>query len=261
MYATDFFEYKILNAFRGVSSPGASQLFVALFLNSPGETGAEGVEVTYAGYTRAPVTFTAPYEEEGHMCVKNTTDLLWPAAPADVGTARYIGVYDAAVPGSGNLWLYAAISVPLEIKANQQASIYAGDLLFYLSGAFSSSFKAAILNTLRGSQLTGFTPHIALFNGDPEGSGAELSGAGYARPAIAFSAPVDQPGGQTMIVNSERVSFATPLATWGVWAYDGLMDAASGGSLILKNVNPTPETLLKNYVPIVSAGDYKVSLH
>lgn len=261
MYATNFFETKILNTFNNILAVGATDLYVALFLTNPTETGAAGNEVNYTGYTRLKVSFTAPYAESGGMGVKNDKDLLWAKAPNDAGQAKYIGIYDSASIGSGNMWLYGELSIPLDIKANHQPSIYAGDILYYVVGSFSTAFKTKMLNTLRGQNISGFVPYLALYSGDPESSGAELSGGAYARPSIPFSSPAEQPGGQMQIQNTAVVKFPNPTAVWGNWAYDGIRDAATGGELILKSPNPTPEVLQRNYVPYINIGDYKVMIN
>lgn len=261
MYATDFFESKVLNTFRGVDFAGIRNVYVGLFINSPTETGVGGVEVEYEGYTRPKIDFSIPYPESGGIGIKNTNEILWAESPIDVGEARYIGVYDSATKGTGNMLLYGELSIPLEIKTNQQPSIYGGDLLYYSIGDFSVSFKTKMLNVLRGETLEGFMPHLCLFDGDPENAGVELSGGAYARVPINFANPVKQVGGQTQIQNAERLLFPSPTSTWGLWGYDGIKDNATGGELVLKSINVKAETIYKNYVPSCDAGDYKISVN
>jgi len=194
------------------------------------------------------------------MNIRNVNDLLWAIAPSDVGTARFIGIFDSAVPGSGNMWLFGELTIPLEIRANQQPSIYAGDILYFSSGTFADAFQTRILNLLRGTNIPALAPHLALFDGNPQSGGGELSGGAYDRPAIAFNSPVAQPGGQMQIQNTAITRFPAPTTTWGLWAWDTIMDTDTGADMLIVMQNPNPETLQKNYVPMVNAGDYRVAI-
>ena len=260
MFATNFFESQILNTLRNVTLPGYGDLFVGLFLSSPGETGSAGIEVQYNGYTRLPVSFTPPFEESGGMGIRNTNDMLWQSATSDVGQARFIGILDSATVGSGNMLLYGELTIPLDIRSGQQPSIYTGDILYFITGDSSRHFKTRVLNVLRNQSLAGFIPHVALFDGDPELTGVELSGPSYSRVAVTFTPPQEQIGGQMSVVNSNLLRFPSPTTPWGNWAADGLMDASTGGNLIFKAINPMPEVIQRNYVPQVAAGDYEVAV-
>ncbi len=261
MYATNYFETMVLNAFNKVTAAGISKLYVALFFNNPGESGTDGVEVSYTGYTRQPITFTVPYAESGGIGIKNAADILWDTAPNDVGEARFVGIYDSQTLNSGNMLLYGELTIPLDIKANQQPSLYAGEILYISQGDFSIAFKTKYLNILRGQNLIGFTPHLALYDGDPESNGIELSGGAYARAPVTFGAPTMQVSGYAQIQNANQVRFNSPTSAWGLWAYTGIKDALNSGELVLKRVYASPETIQKNYVPQFNAGSIKVALN
>jgi len=261
MFATHFFEARILNTFNNATAIGIGGLYVGLFMSNPTDTGISGVEVNYTGYARQPLAFSIPYEESGGIGVRNTDDLLWQPAPVDVGTARFVGIYDSATIGTGNMVLYGELTVPLEIRANQQPSIYEGDILYYIQGDFTGSFMTKIMNVLRGENLPGFEPYMALFDGDPEDSGIELSGGNYMRPAIMFGAPAVQVGGHSQIRNTNLVRFPSPTSVWGNWAWSGIRDAEMGGDVVTKLANPFPELLQKNYVPQIKIGDCRVALN
>ena len=261
MFATTHFETQILNVLRNTSLPGYGNLYIGLYLTSPGESGQEGIELGYPEYARMPITFTAPFAESGGMGVRNTESILWEPASQDAGQVRFIGISDSPVIGSGSMLLYGELTMPLDVRAGQQPSIYEGDILYFLLGDSSMWFKTRVLNLLRGEALNGFTPHLALFDGDPEGTGQELSGASYARPNVPFGTPTEQVGGQSQINNTSIVRFPAPTTTWGNWAWDGLMTAETGGELVFKSQNPIPEILHRNHVPQVPAGEYKVEVN
>jgi len=261
MYATNYFEGQVLNVLRDTSLPGYGNLYIGLYLTNPGETGIEGIELSYPEYARMPITFTAPSAESGGMGTRNEESILWEVASQDAGQVRFIGISDSPVVGGGNMLLYGELTAPLEVRAGQQPSIYKGDVLYFLLGDASVWFKTQVLNLLRGKSVEGFTPHLALFDGDPEGTGAELAGASYARPEIVFGTPSVQSGGQTQMENPNLVRFPAPTETWGNWAWDGLMTAPINGELVFKTQNAIPEILQRNYVPQVPAGEYKVEVN
>jgi hypothetical protein len=78
-----------------------------------------------------------------------------------------------------------------------------------------------------------FTPpatvYLALFTVAPgeTGGGTEVSGGGYARKPVTFSAAS---AGSTS--NSSDIDFGTATANWGTIVAVGLFDAATGGNLL-----------------------------
>lgn len=110
----------------------------------------------------------------------------------------------------------------------------------------SDWLSAQLLNaTLRG---TAFTPpstvYIALYTSDPTAAdtGAEVTGGGYARKAISFSAPVIENGKQT-VKSSADVEFPIATADWGLVTHVGLRTAATGGNLMWFKALDNPRTI------------------
>ena len=60
MYACDYLENGVLNVLRGVTFAAPAKVYLALYLNDPGEDGASGTEVSYAGYKRIEIDFSSP---------------------------------------------------------------------------------------------------------------------------------------------------------------------------------------------------------
>lgn len=83
---------------------------------------------------------------------------------------------------------------------------------------------------------TAFTPpttiYVALFTVAPtvSGGGTEVSGGGYVRQPVTFSAPSN---GQTS--NTLDVTFPLATAAWGTVVAFGLYTAATGGQLLYFN--------------------------
>jgi hypothetical protein len=92
---------------------------------------------------------------------------------------------------------------------------------------FTTSDAAAVLNAGRGTAYAAWTPYFAAFTANPTDAGtltSELSGGGYARPAVTLAAPSAK-----ATSNTAQLSFS---ATPGVViTHVGLADAASGGTL------------------------------
>lgn len=80
------------------------------------------------------------------------------------------------------------------------------------------------------------TLHVALFSGDPFGSGVEASSAGgYGRAAIANDATLwgTIAAGQTLAVNQVAVTWPVASGLWSIGTADhwAVYDTASGGVL------------------------------
>jgi hypothetical protein len=72
---------------------------------------------------------------------------------------------------------------------------------------------------------------LALYTAAPSdsGGGTEVTGNGYARQSIAFSAAAT-PGGTTS--NSASVSFTASGGNWGTITHVGIFTASTGGNLL-----------------------------
>ena len=88
--------------------------------------------------------------------------------------------------------------------------------------ALSNVHASTLLNT----SLRSGTYYLALFLTDPtaSGTGTEVSGGGYARKIINFSAP-SLVSGKEQVSNSAPVDFGTLTADLGTVAYWGIYDA------------------------------------
>lgn len=94
MYACDYLENGVLNVLRGVTFAAPAKVYLALYLNDPGEDGASGTEVSYAGYKRIEIDFSSPAETNGGIGVQNLEDITFPTPVTAAGTytRRYFGL-------------------------------------------------------------------------------------------------------------------------------------------------------------------------
>lgn len=126
-------------------------------------------------------------------------------------------------------------------------------------GALSNYLEAALLNAvLRNIPYTSpATVYLALYKSDPTDAdtGTEVSGGGYARQPVTFTAPSN---GQ--VSNSADVIFPVATADWGTVTHVGIRDAATGGNLLWYGPLQVSKTILINDQLIIKAGDLVVSL-
>lgn len=100
MYACDYLETGFLNVLRGVTFAAPTKVYLALFLNDPGDSGTAGTEISYAGYARMEIAFSEPAVSNGGIGIQNLSDITF-AAPADpAGTVTHIAIMDSLVGGN-----------------------------------------------------------------------------------------------------------------------------------------------------------------
>jgi len=107
---------------------------------------------------------------------------------------------------------------------------------------FTDYLENALCNHLRGG--TPLAQPAALYVGlfstatTDAGGGTELSGAGYAREAVAFGAPS---GG--VIANTGQVQFQASGGNWPSVTHAAVFDAASGGNMLWHGALTTPKQI------------------
>ena len=228
MYATNYFENQMLNLMRNTSITAPANVYLALFLSNPGDSGSEGTEISYTNYARQAVAFTAPAASGSGYMIQNSAQISFAEATSNVGTVTYVGVYDALT--GGNLLLYGQLDTPLVVQSGVTPVFRANSVKWIWSGNITSYYTAAIMNTLRGENCSGFNPYIALCQGDPTAAGNEFSGDNYARFAVEFSAPVQQSNGADQVSNNADVISNSSTGSWGQLTYIAIADAASNGN-------------------------------
>lgn len=101
--------------------------------------------------------------------------------------------------------------------------------------AMSNYLEEAILNAVFRGQS--FTPpssvYVALYVDNPteNDTGTEVSGGGYERQEVTFSAPT-QDGSRAVISNQTEIVFDVATDDWGTVTHVGIRDAKDGGNLL-----------------------------
>ena len=258
MYGTNYFEAMVLNVIRGVQAGAPATVFVGLFLTNPTEAGA-GTEVSYTGYQRQAIAFTAPAAMQNGIGIQNSAEVSFPIAPSAAGTVTHLGIFDSQT--SGNMLLYGELETPQTIEAQEAPVIVQGEAKWWLSGNMSEYMKTKVLNIIRGTTCAGITPYLALYSGDPDDGGTELSGSNYARLSLAFSSPSEQPTGEMKIATTEDVTTARASDTWGTWAYTVVMDAAAAGNAIFFKAKSPSKIMRAGLLATITAGDLGLAVN
>jgi hypothetical protein len=118
-------------------------------------------------------------------------------------------------------------------------------------------WRDAVLNLLRGNNVTGFSAYVSLHTGDPGNTGTnEVTGGSYARQLAGFDAPVDDTGVRA-ITNAADIDFtdmpAVTVTHFAVWT------AVTGGNSVYKEALATSRTTLAGDVIRLAAGNLKVT--
>ena len=125
--------------------------------------------------------------------------------------------------------------------------------------SFSNFLELEVLDhVFRNSAYTApSTIHVALFTSAPNdaGGGTEVSGNGYARQSMAFSA-----ASSGSISNSGSVEFPTATGSQGTITHVGLFDASSSGNLLAYGALSASKTVDSGDVFRFNASSVTISL-
>jgi len=129
--------------------------------------------------------------------------------------------------------------------------------------AVSDYLATALLNQVfRNQNFTRpTTVYLALYTSNPTAAdtGTEVSGGGYQRMQITFSAPVTENGKKT-IKNSSDIVYPMATANWGTISHVGIRDAATGGNLLYYGAVDNPRSIQTNDILKFPAGSLALNL-
>ena len=255
---TNQMERLILNTLRGTTAAAPVAVYIGLFLSDPGESGS-GTEITYTGYARQQVTFSAPTASGSDVSMTNTDAVVFAQPSSAAGTITHIGLMDAAT--GGNMLVHIPLVTPIATAGDFAPTIKSGVIRIAMEGGQADpAFKTKILNFLRGTNVSGFSPYLALYSGNPTGGGTELSGSGYARIPLTFGAPVEQLDGKMQISNTNDTESAECEENLGDWAYGVICDNETGGNRVFFAQNNAVHPMVRGSTVVLSAGSITVSL-
>lgn len=124
-------------------------------------------------------------------------------------------------------------------------------------GTFSVSVRNGWLD-----DVTNSTMYLALFVGDPEGAGVEISGGNYARKSVATTDWNAASSGS--LTNSNDITFAQATDVWSASdiTYWALFNAATDGNLQASDDLPAnqQQPIVSGNTVEFSAGDITLSI-
>lgn len=129
-----------------------------------------------------------------------------------------------------------------------------------MAGFSNHLAQAAINHFLRNQTVTAPAAHyLALFVADPTDVTAtalsnEISGAWYARQAVAFEAPVDITGA-TKTANTAKITFPTVTTAATTATHWGVFDALTNGNLLGSGAFDASKVLNVDDIPVINAGE------
>lgn len=144
--------------------------------------------------------------------------------------------------------------------------------------AVSNYLADKILNGVFRAQAYSFPPtvYIALYTSNPTAAdtGSEVTGGGYVRKAVTFSAPVTENAEiyhpttgaivtvpRRTIKNSSEIPFPTATAAWNLITHVGIRDALTGGNLLLFGAVGNAKTISISDVIKFPIGDVVLTLN
>ena len=89
------------------------------------------------------------------------------------------------------------------------------------------------------------------------GGGTEVSGGGYARQLVGLSAASGAGG---LISNAADIVFPTATADWGTVTHAAIMDAATGGNMIMHSPLDASKTIAVGDTFKINMGDLNVTI-
>lgn len=99
--------------------------------------------------------------------------------------------------------------------------------------------------------------YIGLFTSDPTDTGAagtEVSGGSYARTSASFTISGNE------ATNSAAIEFPEATGSWGTITHIGVMDASTGGNMIVHSALSASKTIASGDVFRINAGDLDITL-
>ena len=125
--------------------------------------------------------------------------------------------------------------------------------------SLTNTFETTVLTWLltNGAATRPTAWYVALFTTDPgeTGAGTEISGGSYARTAVTFTVTGDTAS------NSAGVEFPAATANWGTITHIGIMDASSGGNMIIHAALTASKAIADGDVFRIPTGDLDITLN
>lgn len=204
----------------GVYSVPAN-IYVALWIGDPLDTGAGGAEVSGGSYERVVMN---SWDAAAARATENTSLITFAQATANWGTVTHFAIFDAIT--GGNFLAHGDLTASKECNTGANVYFSAGDIdISFPTGGACDNLANKLLDHI--FKTTGYTPetnlYVALFTTNPTDTGVagtEVSGGSYARKLhnvydVAAAGATE---------NTGAITFAAATASWGTITHMMIMN-------------------------------------
>lgn len=133
-----------------------------------------------------------------------------------------------------------------------------------MAGSFSDYLEDALLDhVLNATAFTSPTTlYVALYTAAPSdsGGGTEVTGGSYARVSVTANTTNFPAASGGAAANGTAITFPTATADWGTVVAFGILDASSGGNLLLWADLTANKTVSSGDTASFAIGDLDVTL-
>lgn len=239
----DYLEDEIIDHVLKVGSFGVpSDIYVALSTADPTDDGSGLAEPSGNGYARVQSNSWDAAVERGSQ---NTNLIQFPTATGAWGTITHWTLMDAV--SGGNMLIYGSFAVSRAVANGQTFTIAAGEIdVSFNSGGASTYLAHAVLDhVLKTTPYTQPTNiYVALTTTIPtdsmSGSSIEEPPTNYAR--VLHNSWVAASGGISS--NNGAIAFVEATTDWGTIVGLALVDALTGGNVLLHGELDTSQDLV-----------------
>lgn len=259
---TNVLENKILDHILGNTAyTQEANLYLCMCVADPtdGATGASMNEVANAnGYARTEIT---AFDVASNRATENTNDIIFPEATGSWGTVTHWAIVDNPTYGSGEVIAYGSFSTSKSIIAGNIPQAAAGDIDIVVTAGGMTTYLAnkildhIFLNTTYAQP----TIYVGVSTSDPGDTGSQVgepSGNNYAREAVPDWDVAS--GGASE--NTNVITFNTASGSWGTIAYVFLIDALTGGNMLMQNNVGSSQAITTNDIVEFVAGAIDITL-
>jgi len=217
-----------------------TNIYIALFVGDPTDTGAGGAEVSEASYARVVMN---SWDIAASRAIENTNQITFAQAEEDFGTIDYWGIYDAIT--GGNFLAHGNFEASKTCPIGTNLYITAGDIdIVFSAGGICTGLANKLLDhifkTLEHTVDTNL--YVALFTASPTDTGVagtECAAGAYTR--IVCNEWDAAAAGATE--NTAAIEYVTATASWGAVTHFMIMNHVDAGesssnTLIWGTVDP-----------------------
>lgn len=214
-----------------------SNIYIALFVGDPTDTGGGGSEVSGNNYARVIMN---SWDPASSRATENTDQINFAEATGSWGTVTHFAIYDALT--GGHFLAHGSLAASKAIGTGDNVYFVAGDIdIVFSAGGICTNLANKLLDHVfkTTSHTVETNLYIALYTSSPTDSGtsgSEVSGGSYARKAHNTWDTASNGASE----NTGVITFVTATASWGTITYflmlNHLSNAPSSSNTLLWGV-------------------------